>query len=83
MWAFEWHDTQKDLILKRGDPWFYVGFETLPADRSVNLSQVEKTPELESYLHQISEAVNFVNQTFSLFKTAEKRRPKSLLKPVE
>jgi hypothetical protein len=27
--------------------------------------------------------VNYVNQTFSLFKTAEKRRPKTLLKPAE
>ena len=30
MWAFEWHDVSKDLVLRRGDPWFYAGFETLP-----------------------------------------------------
>src|SRR3546814_305749 len=23
-WAFEWHDTAKDLILRRGEPLFYV-----------------------------------------------------------
>jgi hypothetical protein len=83
MWAFEWHDVSKDLILRRGDPWFYMTFETMPADRPVSLVEAEMTPELEAYTKQISGAVNYVNQTFSLFKTAEKRRPKSLLKPVE
>jgi hypothetical protein len=83
MWAFEWHDTTQDLVLRRGDPWFYVNFETLPADRAVNLVQAEMTPELQRYAEQITGAVNYVNQTFSLFKTAEKRRPKALLKPVE
>jgi hypothetical protein len=83
MWAFEWHDTAKDLVLKRGDPWFYVNFETLPADRAVTLVKAEMTPELKEYTAQITGAVNYVNQTFSLFKTAEKRRPKTLLKPAE
>ncbi len=81
MWAFEWHDTSKDLILKRGDPWFYVGVETLPADRAVVLTEAEETEELKDYLEMISGAVNYVNQTFSLFKAAEKRRPQTLLKP--
>ena len=80
MWAFEWHDLSKDLILRRGDPWFYVGFETLPADRAVTLIEAEMTPELEEYTRQITGAVDYVNQTFSLFKGAEKRRPKTLLK---
>jgi hypothetical protein len=22
-WAFEWHDVQQELVLRRGDPWFY------------------------------------------------------------
>lgn len=80
MWAFEWHDLSKDLILKRGDPWFYVSFETLPADRPIRLFEAELTQELDDYMNQISEAVNYVNQTFSLFKTAEERRPTTLLK---
>ena len=32
-------------------------------------------------MEQISGAVNYVNQTFSLFKEAEKRRPAKLLTP--
>ena len=83
MWAFEWHDTEKDLILKRGEPWFYVQFETLPQDRAVSLVEAENTDELDGYLEHISAAVNYVNQTFSLFREAEKARPGKLIKPVK
>lgn len=82
MWAFEWNDTSQDLILKRGDPWFYAQFETLPQDRAVSLVEAEKTPELSQYLEHITAAVNYVNQTYSLFKEAEKSRPTTLLTPV-
>lgn len=80
MWGFEWHDTTKDLILKRGEPLFYVQFETQTPDRPVVLIEAEKTPELESYIDAISGVVNYVNQTFSLFSQAEEIRPQSLLK---
>jgi hypothetical protein len=81
-WAFEWRDTSKPLILKRGAPWFYVNFETAFPDRLVEIVEAENTPELKRYLDSISGAVNYVNQTFSLFKTASARRPKKLLKPL-
>ncbi|MEM7271229.1 MAG: hypothetical protein AAF401_18480, partial [Pseudomonadota bacterium] len=81
MWAFEWRDTEEDIILKRGEPWFYVSFESQNPDRPIQMVEAERTPELTSYLEQISGAVNYVNQTFSLFKEAEKRRPKTLLTP--
>ncbi|MEM8793190.1 MAG: hypothetical protein AAGE80_16335 [Pseudomonadota bacterium] len=83
MWAFEWHDINKDLILSRGEPLFYCLFETMPQDRPVQLVEAERTPELDEYLEHISGAVNFVNQTFQLFKTAEERRPAKLVKPRE
>jgi hypothetical protein len=82
MWAFEWHDTSQDLILKRGDPWFYVQFETTPQDRAVSMIEAEHTPELEKYLNHITASVNYVNQSFSLFKEAERVRPEVLLTPV-
>ena len=81
MWAFEWHDTEKELTLSRGEPLFYCQFETVPPDRPVQLVEAARTPELDTYLEHISGAVNFVNQTFSLFKTAEERRPKTLVVP--
>lgn len=82
MWAFEWHEPEKPFRIKRGDPLFYVGFETMSPERSIVVTETELTPELKDYMDMISGAVNYVNQTFSLFEEAEKRRPETLLKPV-
>lgn len=79
MWAFEWHDTTKDLILKRGEPWFYARFETDDPTRAVRVVEAEMTPEVRGYIDSISGVTNFVNRTFSLFDKAKARRPKTLL----
>ncbi len=81
MWAFEWHDLSKDLILKRGEPLFYVRFETEDPSSLVRLIEAERTPELDSYVRQITDVTNYVNQSFQLFKTARERRPEKLLVP--
>ena len=81
MWAFEWHDIEKPLILKRGEPLFYCQFEFDGPDRNVQLVEAEMTPELKTYVDHIGGAVNYVNQTFSLFEAAERVRPASLLQP--
>ncbi len=83
MWAFEWFDTKQDLILRRGDPWFYVRFETADPSRPVRLSEAEMTPQLREYLKGLSGVTNYVSRTFSLFSTARQRRPQTLLKPVQ
>ena len=83
MWAFEWHDITKPLKIARGDPLFYVTFETLPQDRSVAMVEAEVTPDLKDYMEMIGGAVNYVNQTFSLFEAAEARRPAKLLTPMK
>lgn len=83
MWAFEWHDIEKQLKISRGDPLFYAQFETIPQDRSVVVSETELTPELNDYMEHISGAVNYVNQTFSLFEAAEAARPAKLVNPVK
>ena len=83
MWAFEWHEPGKDIILKRGEPLFYCQFEGMDPSRPVQVVEAEKTPELTAYLDKIGGAVNYVNQTFSLFKTAEALRPKRLLTPKQ
>lgn len=81
MWAFEWHDTRKDLILRRGEPLFYLQFEAAGPDRPTQMVEAERTAELQAYLEKISGVVNYVNQTFSLFKAAEALRPDRLLTP--
>lgn len=39
MWAFECHDTSKDLILKRGEPLFYCQFDSFVPPRTIKLIQ--------------------------------------------
>ena len=83
MWAFEWHDTTQDLVLRRGEPWFYIRFETMDPSRQVRLVEAEMTPELRAYCNGMDGVVNYVNRTFSLFQTAERRRPPKLLVRAE
>jgi len=82
MWAFEWHEPSRPLKLQRGDPLFYAMFETPTPDRAVAMVETAMTPDLREYMDLISGAVNYVNQTFSLFEAAEARRPERLLAPV-
>ncbi|NVK57794.1 MAG: hypothetical protein HWE26_19505, partial [Alteromonadaceae bacterium] len=61
----------------------YVTFEAVSPDRSFTLVEAELTKELADYVDFVSGAVNFVNQTFSLFERAEEMRPETLIKPVK
>jgi hypothetical protein len=79
LWAFEWFDTSKDLILKRGEPWFYVFFECSNPARQIRLVRASMSPDLRDYLNSIDGVTNFVNQTFSLYSRAIERRPARLL----
>lgn len=81
MWAFEWYEPEKDIVLKRGEPLFYVQFEGYGPERPVQLVEAERTAELTQYMEAISGAVGYVNQTFGLFKAAEALRPAKLLRP--
>lgn len=82
MWAFEWYDTTQDLILRRGEPWFCVRFETEDPSRPVRLVEAEMTPEFRQYLNGMDTVTNYVSRTFSLFATARSRRPRQLLVKV-
>jgi len=83
MWAFEWHDVSKPLLLRRGEPWFYMRFETEDPTRPIRMVEAEWTPELEEYNKGIEAVTNYVKRTFSLFPLAQKRRPAKLLKRKE
>lgn len=83
VWAFEWYDTSKDLIIKRGEPWFYASFETQDPSRRIRLIEAENTPQLQEYMNGIKGVTNYVSRTFSLFSTAKERRPKTLLVPKQ
>lgn len=78
-WGFEWHDVSKPLKLKRGEPWFYVRFETENPSARVRLIEQEQTPELEKYITDISDVSKYVNRTYSLFSDARRLRPTTLV----
>jgi len=80
-WAFEWHDTSKDLLLTRGEPWFYLKFDGNGVNRVIRLIEAEETAALTTYCRGIEGVAGFVNKTYSLFSTARERRPKHLLTP--
>ena len=80
MWAFEWYDTARPLILRRGEPLVYCQFEGSAPKRQIQMVEAERTPELEAYMEKLSGVVNYVNQTFSLFQAADAIRPARLLK---
>ena len=82
-WAFEWHDLSRDLILKRGEPLFYVHFEGPDPSASVRMIEAKRTPELVSFMDSISGVTEWVTQTYSLFKNARERRPERLLFPKD
>jgi len=79
MWAFEWHDLSKPLILQRGEPWFYVRFETFDPSRPVRMVEAVMTPELREHCKGLDAVTNYVNRTFNLFTEARARRPAKLL----
>ena len=82
MWAFEWCDPSKPLQLKRGEPWFLLRFETDDRTRPIRLVEAEWTPELDQYNKGAEAVTNFQRRTWSLFKTAERRRPEKLVKKI-
>ncbi|QZH75947.1 MAG: hypothetical protein JY451_05045 [Erythrobacter sp.] len=80
-WAFEWYDLSQPLKLTRGEPWFYVSFETENPSARVRLVEQELTPELTTFLDSIIDVSNYVNKTYGLFGEAQRRRPEKLVKP--
>ncbi len=78
-WAFEWHDLQTDLILRRGDPWFYVQFEGPSPNHRIRMVEADLTPAVAEYLAGMDGVTDYVNQTFSLFSVAKVRRPERIL----
>ena len=82
-YGFEWVDKKKDLIFKKGDPWFYVFFETNNPEDSIQMVQADNTPELKEYRRGLSEVVKFTSNSFGLFETAKERRPSKLLTEKE
>lgn len=79
-WAFEWYDVSRPLTLKRGEPWFYVRFETENPSARIRLVEQEHTQELDDYVNSIADVSKYVKQTYSLFSEAQRMRPRTLVR---
>jgi hypothetical protein len=79
--AFEWHEIAAPLLLKRGEPWFYLSFRAASGDR-VRLERIAKSKVIEGYLAHISDVATFTARTFDLIERAREVRPASLLPEV-
>jgi hypothetical protein len=82
-WAFEWHELSKDLVLRKGEPWFYVMFEGKNPSEPIELLEAVDTPELQKYKASLEDVVKFVSNPFSLKDRARERRPEKLLKVAD
>lgn len=79
MWAFEWWDVKSPLVFKRGTPWFYARFDGMDPSRPIRMVEAVMTPDLSDYLEGLSSVTGYISRTYSLFKTAQERRPAALL----
>ena len=78
-WAFEWHDPAQDIVVRRGEPWFTVHFETTDPRAGIRLVEAELTADLQRQCDGVEGVAGYVNRTFSLLSVARARRPKTLL----
>ena len=76
-WTLEWQETDRELVLRRGEPWFYLSFETPDPDRPVRLVEAEMTPELRAHCAGLDDMARYTDR--DLFEVARSRRPKTLL----
>lgn len=76
--AFEWHDIEQPLILRRSEPWFYVVF-TNAGNECIVIEQITKTSEISNYMAHLRGVTGFTAQTFDLISRAREIRPAALL----
>ncbi len=79
-WTFEWHDTSRELVLKRGDPWLYLGFESDDPDRPIRLVEAEMNEALRGHCTGLDHIDSYSREDF--LATAKARRPEVLLKKM-
>jgi hypothetical protein len=81
--AFEFRDLDSCLELRRGQPLCYFMFEGDNPERSVRLVRAKQTEELRHFRKGIDGMPKFTSNTFSVMDEAARRRPKSLVFPIE
>ncbi len=81
VWAFEWHDVNTDLIIRRGDPWFYLSFRNRGSVGSRQDSGSRDDRAVADLYQRHARGQQLCEPHVFLFKTAAARRPEKLLVP--
>jgi hypothetical protein len=69
-WAVEWADTQRDIILRRGDPWFAVDF-MIPPISSPKMRKMAVDQALREEILSTKDVASYIRGTFSLQKVKD------------
>ncbi|OAP41396.1 hypothetical protein AU381_05880 [Sinorhizobium glycinis] len=65
-WAVEWLNPDEDIILKRGQPWFDLCFETDDPASSIALRKQEMSDELRKRLLETKDVTSYIRGTSKL-----------------
>jgi hypothetical protein len=79
--AIEWEDTDRDWVLRRGEPVAYVLFDLPDPTATVRLVEAEATPELARHRRAIDGVATIGRDVRPMIERAGQRRPARLLKP--
>lgn len=76
-YGFEWHDTSRNFVLKRGDPLYYIRFRSKDPGESFKLQKIEMDDRLKKDVEKC-QGVKFVLKNYSWNKLMPLNR---LLRP--
>lgn len=76
--AIEWEETERDWVLRRGEPVAYAQFD-LPADTTIRLVEAQMTPALDRHRKAIDAVGSIGRGVQPMFMEAARRRPDRLL----
>lgn len=79
-WGFEWWDTDKPLIIKKGQPLYYVKFivNRDPTEK-VRLVRLKANDNTVKPILRANNVSHFISRTFDLFNIAKRYRPKKFI----
>lgn len=84
-WACEWHTAAGDLIVKAGEPLYFVTFESVEGQPLGNIEMVETalTPDLREQMRQTTGVVGLRRGVMPLVSLAGERRTGKTFIPTE
>jgi len=79
-WVFEWHEPEKPIIIKRGEPLIWLKFTSKNRDDIITLKKVNQTDDMYKSLIACRTTKNVSKVTLSTWDLNLKNRKKYLIK---